>query len=148
MKKFNHSGKKLRSLFLISCLSFLWMLYFPSLSWGGEARQDASRFLRVKKSKIENVQLSDIYEDRMRIDGEEYIVVNQTKFYMIENDLVKPVKINEIALPCLVDITYKTSSIYTEAFPFHPGQRILSSVVIKKVHIEESSLLNTTNIKN
>lgn len=137
MKEFTQSGKTRRLVLLIICGALICLLYSPSPSRAGEAVPDASESLRVEKVKLEGVQLTKMYEDRILIDGKEYIVTERTKIYKKDNegrDIT--IKISEIAPPCLVDIIYTTYSACTESTLFYPGDRVLSSVLVKKEGLE------------
>lgn len=148
MKESTQSGKTRRLVLLIICGALICLLYSPSSSRAGEAVPDARESLRVEKVKLEDVQLTRMYEDRMLIDGKEYIVTGRTKIYKKDNegrDIT--IKISEIAPPCLVDITYRIYSAYTEEAPFYPDERILASVFIKKGNVEGGPLPRNRNMK-
>jgi hypothetical protein len=146
MKKFNQLEKKREFLSLISCMALLFLLFFTSPAGGEEAHQDISQTLRVEEKKLENLLLTEIFEDKMIIDEKQYLLTYNTKIYRKDNS--DRVKIGEIVLPCLVDIIYKIYSVYTEGYPFRPGERVLSSVFIKKENLETMPLSNNANKKN
>ncbi|MDY6844159.1 MAG: hypothetical protein SVW57_08745 [Thermodesulfobacteriota bacterium] len=131
MKERNHSRKTRETLLLIVCLCCL-VVYLPSPSWGAESHRNSNRIYHVKESSIENVQISKIDENILIIDEAHYIITNKTRFYREDHDFTQPITLNEIIPPCMATITYKSGSQYTEAFPYHPGQRVLTSVVIQE----------------
>ena len=145
MKKFNQLEKKREFLSLISCTALLFVLFFPSPAGCEEAHQDISQSLRVEEKKLENLLLTEIFEDKMIIDEKQYLLTYNTKIGRKDNS--DRVKIGGIVLPCLVDIIYKTYSVYTEGSPFRPGERVLSSVFIKKENLETIPLSNNANKK-
>lgn len=118
---------------LIFCIGLLCVLYGPQQSAAEEAHRDAGDSLIVDEIELENMHLSEISENIMIIDEEDYIVTTRTKYYKKDRySRVRTIKIREIVPPCLVDITYNTYSVCTEALPFNPDDRVLSSVVIRE----------------
>lgn len=147
MKRSSHSAKTPGLMLLILCAVLICAVSCPSPSVAEEAHPDDSQSVRVAKKRLGNVWLNKIAENTMVIDGKQYIVTDQTKFYKKGHDKVYAVRISKIAPPCLVDITYKTYSVYTETSPFHPGERVLSSVLVKGGHPELLPLPPIAEIK-
>ena len=118
---------------LMFCIGLLCVLYCPQQSRAEEAHRDAGNSLIVDEIELKNMHLSEISENIMIIDEEDYIVTDRTKYYKKDkyNRLIT-IKIREIVTPCLVDITYNTYSVYTEELPFRLSDRVLSSVVVKE----------------
>ncbi len=118
---------------VIFCIGLLCVLYCPQQSRAEEAHRDAGDSLIVDEIELQNMHLSEISENIMIIDEENYIVTDRTKYYKKDkNNRVRTIKIREIVTPCLVDIIYNTYSVYTEELHFRPGERVLSSVVVKE----------------
>lgn len=118
---------------VIFCVALLGVLYCPQQSIAEEAHRDADDSLIVDEIELENMHLSEISENIMIIDEKDYIVTDRTKYYKKDKyNRVRTIKIREIVTPCLVDIIYNTFSVYTEALPFNPGDRVLSSVVVRE----------------
>ena len=118
---------------LIFCIALLCVLYCPQQSAAEEAHREAGDSIIVDEIELKNMHLSEISENIMIIDEEDYIVTDRTKYYKKDKyNRVITIKIREIVPPSLVDITYNTYSVYTEALHFRPGERVLSSVVVKE----------------
>jgi hypothetical protein len=122
---------------------FAWLLIFifftPILAPAGDAHLDVGNKLKIKEKTLNNLILTKFVENLALIDGSSYIFTSNTKFTSKERHgqihLIKINEINKIMLPCLVDITYRTYSVYTESSPFYPGDRVLTSLFIKKQQI-------------
>ncbi len=133
MNRFRWPVKPYILISLMFCIGLLYVLYCPQQSMAEEAHRDAGDFLIVDEINLGDMHLSEISENIMIIDEEDYIVTDRTKYYKKDkNNRVRTIKIREIVPPCLVDITYNTYSVYTEELPFRPGDRVLSSVVVRE----------------
>ena len=110
------------------------MLFTPALA--DKAHSDAGNKLKIKKQTLKNITLTRFIENQALINGSPYIFTSNTKFTRKNKYgrtiLIKINEINKIVLPCPVDITYRTYSVYTESSPFYPGDRVLTSLSIKK----------------
>lgn len=133
MTRFRRPAKTHILISLIFCIALLCVLYGPQQSAAEEAHREAGDSLIVDEIELENMHLSEISENIMIIDEEDYIVTDRTKYCKKDRyNKIRTVKIGEIVTPCLVDITYNTYSVYSEELPFHPGDRVLSSVVVRE----------------
>ncbi len=133
MNRFSQPAKTHILISVIFCVALLCVLYCPTQSRAGEAHRDAGDLLIVDEIELENMHLSEMSENIMIIDEQNYIVTDRTKYYKKDKyNRVITIRIREIVTPCLVDIIYNTFSVYTEALPFNSGDRVLSSVVVKE----------------
>ena len=130
--------KKYQSASIFSWL-LIFILFTTTMVLAGETYSNPDNKLKIKKQTISNLTLTKFVENQALINGSPYIFTSNTKFTKKnKRGQITSVKINEIdkiMLPCLVDITYRTYSVYTESFPFYPEDRVLTSLFVKKQRV-------------
>ena len=119
----------------------IYFCFHPELSLAGEAYKDTARSLKIEEHTLWNVQLTNIKEDNIFINGKRYVFTDHSKFKKEADSGTYDIKLNEITPPCLADITFKTFSVYTEAMPYNPDDRLLVEVIVKKTpeHIKNGN---------
>ena len=130
--------KKYQSASIFSWL-LIFILFTPTLILAGETHFDPNSKLEIKKQTINNLTLTQFIENQALINGSPYIFTSNTEFTKKNKHgqtiRFKINEINKIMLPCLVDITYRTYSVYTESSPFYPEDKVLTSLFIKKQQV-------------
>ena len=82
--------------------------------------------------------LENVLENQAFISGRNYLITSNTHFTIEEQHgkhrrAIKNQDIGTIIVPCLVDITYRTYSAYTEGTPFHGDRELLSVDIIHAI---------------
>ncbi len=124
--------KKLKyHFFLISCIYIFYFIFIPC-SIADEAYYDRGQNLKVENFEEQNRLLTLIDEGSMTINDLRYIIHHSTDFFLEDKfGLLDQIQVNQIIVPCLVDLQYSTFTVYTERMPFAPEDKILSKIIIK-----------------
>jgi len=109
-------------------------LIFAGSLQAGEMHNDISLQQKHKDTILTNQIFEKIFEDQAIINGQHYLITSQTHFTLTDRHkhtkTIKKQDIDKLVFPHLVDLTYRSYSMYTEGKPYH-GDKILLSVVIK-----------------
>ncbi|MCP4022236.1 MAG: hypothetical protein GY729_10370 [Desulfobacteraceae bacterium] len=124
---------KLRFMVAFIFIISLCMFFSMNFSWAGERKPDPHDTLKIRRVELLGVMLTKIKEDRFIIDGISYISNDQTKYHTEYNKqgLTDDTAVDDIEVPCLVDINYKTFSVHTERYPYDPQDRVLVDLTVK-----------------
>jgi hypothetical protein len=111
---------------------------FAGILNAGERHRDDSLLLKQKDIILTHQILENILEDQAYISGLTYLITSKTHFTLEDQHgkhrrTIKNQDIGAIAVPCLVDITYRTYSVYTEGTPFHGDRELLSVNIIHAI---------------
>ncbi len=134
----NPTNLKQQLFFLILVLTICNIALAVPLLFAGEAHNDNSLKLKQKDIFLNHQIMENIFENQALISDQTYLITSQTRFTIKDQHgkhsrTVKNQDIYSIAVPCLVDITYRTYSTYTEGTPFHHDDKVLLSVDI--IHV-------------
>ncbi len=114
----------------LSCL-FLILSCFQAVI-AEERTYDPSDSLVILSHEKSNAHWTGITEDLLIIDGTPYKINGKTEFYkQMESGRLEKTPMKSFTFPCRVNIGYKTFSVYTEDYPYHPDDRLLVRVVVK-----------------
>ena len=126
--------RSLSVLILGLCASLL----FAGILNAGERHHDDSLQLKQKDTVLTRQILENVLENQAFISGRNYLITSNTHFTIEEQHgkhrrAIKNQDIGTIIVPCLVDITYRTYSAYTEGTPFHGDRELLSVDIIHAI---------------